>query len=33
MQRRKFNKEFKIEAARLVRDRGVSLAQCSAARF
>ncbi len=29
MQRRKFNREFKIEAARLVRDRGVSLAQAA----
>jgi transposase len=29
MQRRKFNKEFKIEAARLVGDRGVSLAQAA----
>ena len=29
MQRRKFNKEFKIEAARLVRDRGVSVAQAA----
>jgi transposase len=29
MERRKFNREFKIEAARLVRDRGVSLAQAA----
>jgi transposase len=29
MQRRKFNREFKIEAVRLVRDRGVSAAQAS----
>lgn len=29
MQRRKFSREFKIEAARLVRDRGVSLAQAA----
>lgn len=29
MQRRKFNREFKIEAARLVRDRGVSMAQAA----
>ena len=29
MQRRKFGREFKIEAARLVRERGVSLAQAS----
>jgi hypothetical protein len=27
MQRRKFSGEFKIEAVRLVRDRGVSVAQ------
>ena len=29
MQRRKFNREFKIEAVRLVRDRGVSAARAS----
>jgi transposase len=29
MGRRQFTREFKIEAARLVRDRGVSLAQAS----
>jgi transposase len=29
MQRRKFSREFKIEAARLVRDRGVSMAQAA----
>ena len=29
MRRRKFNREFKIEAVRLVRDRGVSAAQAS----
>jgi len=29
MQRRKFSREFKIEAVRLVRERGVSLAQAS----
>ena len=29
MQRRKFGREFKIEAARLVRERRVSLAQAS----
>jgi transposase len=27
MQRRKFGREFKIEAVRLIRDRGVSVAQ------
>ena len=27
MQRRKFSREFKIEAVRLVRERGVSVAQ------
>ncbi len=27
MQRRKFNREFKVEAVRLVRERGVSVAQ------
>ncbi|WP_366521672.1 transposase, partial [Brevundimonas sp.] len=26
MQRRKFSREFKVEAVRLVRDRGVSVA-------
>src|ERR1700728_5253630 len=29
MQRRKFSREFKIEAVRLVRERGVSMAQAS----
>ena len=29
MQRRKFSREFKLEAARLVRDRGVSAAQAA----
>ena len=29
MQRRKFGREFKIEAVRLVHERGVSLAQAS----
>src|SRR6188472_3998380 len=29
MQRRKFTREFKIEAVRLIRDRGVSVAQAS----
>lgn len=29
MQRRRFSREFKIEAVRLVRDRGVTLAQAS----
>jgi transposase len=29
MHRRRFNREFKIEAARLVRDRGVSMAQAA----
>jgi len=29
MQRRKFSREFKIEAVRLVRERGVSVAQAS----
>ena len=29
MQRRKFNREFKIEAAKLVRERGVSVARAS----
>ncbi|WP_281355819.1 transposase [Ancylobacter pratisalsi] len=27
MQRRKFGREFKVEAVRLIRDRGVSVAQ------
>ena len=27
MQRRKFSREFKVEAVKLVRDRGVSVAQ------
>ena len=27
MQRRKFSREFKVEAVRLVRERGVSVAQ------
>ena len=27
MQRRKFNREFKLEAVRLVKDRGVAVAQ------
>lgn len=27
MQRRKFGREFKIEAVRLIKDRGVSVAQ------
>ena len=27
MQRRKFSREFKLEAVRLVRERGVSVAQ------
>jgi hypothetical protein len=31
MQRRKFSREFKVEAVRLVRDRGVSAAQLGAA--
>jgi transposase-like protein len=30
MARRKFTREFKLEAARLIRDRGVSYAQASA---
>jgi transposase len=30
MQRRKFSREFKVEAARLVRERGVSAAQAAA---
>lgn len=29
MQRRKFSREFKVEAVRLVRDRGVSVAQAA----
>ena len=29
MQRRKFSREFKLEAVRLVRDRGVSVAQAA----
>ncbi|MGU3590792.1 transposase, partial [Methylobacterium brachiatum] len=29
MQRRKFGREFKIEAVRLVRERGVSVAQAA----
>ncbi len=29
MQRRKFTREFKIEAARLITDRGVSVAQAA----
>ena len=29
MQRRKFSREFKLEAVRLVRDRGVSAAQAA----
>ena len=29
MQRRKFSREFKLEAVRLVKDRGVSVAQAS----
>ena len=29
MQRRKFTREFKLEAVRLIRDRGVSYAQAS----
>lgn len=29
MQRRKFSREFKLEAVKLVRERGVSLAQAS----
>jgi transposase len=29
MQRRKFTREFKIEAVRLIRERGVSVAQAS----
>ena len=29
MQRRKFSREFKVEAVRLVQDRGVSVAQAS----
>jgi len=29
MERRKFTREFKLEAVRLIRDRGVSYAQAS----
>lgn len=29
MQRRKFSREFKVEAVRLIRDRGVAVAQAS----
>lgn len=29
MQRRKFEREFKVEAVRLVRERGVSVAQAA----
>jgi transposase len=29
MERRKFSREFKVEAVRLVRERGVSVAQAS----
>ena len=29
MERRKFTREFKLEAVRLIRDRGVSVAQAS----
>lgn len=29
MQRRKFNREFKVEAVRLLKDRGVSVAQAA----
>ena len=29
MERRKFTREFKLEAVRLIRDRGVSFAQTS----
>lgn len=29
MQRRKFGREFKVEAVRLVRERGVSVAQAA----
>lgn len=29
MQRRKFSREFKVEAVKLVRDRGVSVAQAA----
>ena len=29
MQRRKFSREFKVEAVRLVKDRGVSVAQAA----
>jgi transposase len=30
MQRRKFGREFKVEAVRLIKDRGVSVAQYAA---
>ena len=30
MERRRFTREFKLEAVRLIRDRGVSYAQASA---
>lgn len=30
MERRKFTREFKLEAVRLIKDRGVSVAQASA---
>jgi transposase len=29
MQRRRFNQEFKVEAVKLIRDRGVSAAQAA----
>ena len=29
MQRRKFSREFKLEAVRMVRERGVTIAQAS----
>jgi transposase len=29
MQRRKFSREFKLEAVKLVRDRGVTMAQAA----
>jgi transposase len=29
MERRKFTREFKLEAVRLIKDRGVSIAQAS----
>jgi transposase-like protein len=31
MERRRFTREFKLEAVRLIRDRGVSYAQATAA--